>query len=602
MSNDTKNAKASGSRPTLRRKTRIRDARPTRLVAFDLETTNIAKGTPRPLYLTAFSESESFSFACAVESLDHLAQVLSEHFLIPRFIDARFVAWNANNFDSYFIAAAIIRLAGFVVKPFLTRGKNLRGMMVMLADEIDLPNRSRAKWYFLDGIAMLGLAGASLANFLDVYAPEYRKLSGTIDFERETFDAKNATHRAYAMRDSEGLYYGIARAQEILIQYFNEPVAVTMGATCIKILTAHVPENVAVHSPPDDAIAVIRNYAMRGGYCFCVRSYHGRVWKYDINQAYAAAMRETRLPAGNCIHARGLNRYARVFFARVRAFNLHNTIPFYCKIADARGIPRAVFAVHEIADSWITSIEYEQLLNEGWDIEVIESFFFDADFTLREYVNKLEHVRTTCEGGPSGAIGTMIKAVGNHSYGKTVEQLDALDIVIARECPPGFAEYFPSEDDAFIFPHVWYRTTNESRERVYHQPQIGAFITAHVRMVVRRAALVAPEAWVYADTDCVVFDRDVTRLLQIDPKRYGAFKVEANGEMYRIIAKKVYSSVDGKIKHAKGLNVKRLTDDDFARWLDGVVPEQVQIQRQNFVKSMAGVDMYLERSRKGTRV
>jgi hypothetical protein len=116
-------------------------------------------------------------------------------------------------------------------------------------------------------------------------------------------------------------------------------------------------------------------------------------------------------------------------------------------------------------------------------------------------------------------------------------------------------------------------------------------------MVVRRAALQNPDAWLYADTDCVMFRAPIS--LDINPTRYGAWKVEAQGESYKIIAKKVYISHDGKTKHAKGMNVKRLTAEDFDKWLTGTAPRQNQLHRQNFVKVISGFDMFIEREKVG---
>jgi hypothetical protein len=152
-----------------------------------------------------------------------------------------------------------------------------------------------------------------------------------------------------------------------------------------------------------------------------------------------------------------------------------------------------------------------------------------------------------------------------------------------------------------VLEHIWWRV-GDIVTRDYHQPQIGAFITAHVRMVLRRAMLIDPDAWLYADTDCVAFNRDVTDQIDIDPGRYGAWKIEESGTPYRIIAKKVYASLDGAKRSAKGLNVKRLSNEDFQSWLNGTPPTQTQVQRQNFLKVMAGSEMYLERTRRGTAI
>ena len=110
------------------------------------------------------------------------------------------------------------------------------------------------------------------------------------------------------------------------------------------------------------------------------------------------------------------------------------------------------------------------------------------------------------------------------------------------------------------------------------------------------------DAWLYADTDAVAFSRPVATL-NLDPKRYGFWKLEVNGERYRIINKKTYAkvgvTVNGPEKHAKGLNVRRLTDADFANWFKGDVPVQTQLQKQNFIKVMTGFDMFATRIKRG---
>lgn len=582
------------------RQVRVRDAKPAKFIAYDLETTNIAVGTPRPLYLTAYSRSPEFSIDCEISSMEHLRDLLVSRFLIREHIGAKFVAWNANNFDVYFIAACILQSDEYVIRPYLTKGNQVRGLKIIVKGDEEKEQNSQKSWEFLDGMAMLGLAGVSLEKFLNIFAPDYGKMVGVIDFSKEGFDPKNPKHRMYAYRDSQGLYYAMVKAQEILLQVFNQPLTVTMGNACIKIFKAHIPKDIIVKNLPDKALDVIRQFVMRGGFCYIARRYHGKVWKYDLNQAYAAAMREAWLPAGDAYHTeQGLARFAKVFIARVTAINAQNKIPMYVRTFDGARV-RSEFAYTEIRNTWLTSIEYNQLKNEGWKIEVHESWYWSDRFSMRDYVDKLERIRTTCEGGASGAIGTMIKAVGNHSYGKTVEQLEDIEFLLAKDCPQGFEPYY-GEDISDAIQHVYFRFT-DPRDKDYHQPHIGAFITAHVRMVVRRAALLNPDAWLYADTDCVVFSHDVTSQLDVDPKRYGAWKIEEQGTEYRIIAKKVYQNVQTGKGNAKGLNVKRLSPEDFERWFDGNAPEQDQVQRNNFVKVMAGAEMFRLQTRKGTSV
>jgi hypothetical protein len=566
-----------------------------RMIAYDLETTRIEVGTPRPLYLTAYGEN--FSFSGRLDSLANLRDILVSRFLTPENNGVRFVAWNGNNFDVFFIGACLLRSPEYILRPYLTRNKSLRGIRIQLRTPEGQPKQS---WEFLDAMSMVGAAGTPLAKFLKTFAPEYLKLDAP-DWDKEMFNADNPAHVAYAERDSEGLYHGMQKAQAIVLEHFGQGLQPTIGNLGIRIFQSGIPEGVQVWAPGFALEQIIRNFVMRGGYCFASRQFEGPVWKYDLNQAYAAAMRDARLPAGRATECKTINPYARAGIYRVTARNRSNRVPFYCR--DSTGA--AHFALAEI-DSWITLSELEQLKAEKWSIVVHEGYFWEDTFHMGELVSRLESLRMSDADGPNGAQGTMCKSIGNNSYGKTVEELDGLEILMSMERPAEDFFNYQNADDTI--QHLWAKI-GEPHAREYHQPQIGAFITAHVRMVVRRAILQAPEAWIYSDTDCALFDRPVS--LDIDPKRYGKWKVEAEGEPYRIITKKVYASVAGverdgvmypKQGHAKGMNVKRLSMADFENWYNGSPAKQTQIHRQNFLSVMTGADMFVQRIKVGQRL
>lgn len=572
------------------------------MCAYDFETSKIKPGTPRPLYLTAYGVD--MHLEAEIENMQHLHLILVNNFLTAERAGTKYVAWFGNGFDVYFVAAAMLTDARYILRPYLTQSNAIRGLRIVLAEDID--NRNARSWEFLDGQAMLGLVGVSLAKFLASFAPDHAKLTGVIDFEREEFDSKNPEHRKYALRDSVGLYYAMERAQNILFERFEQPLTVTMGGACIRIFKAHIPEDIEIATPRDDVLRLTREYVMRGGFCFCVKRYDGLIWKYDINQAYAAAMREALLPCGFTTHIKGQLPSSGAYIARLEAFKPGNRIPFYHR-TEIDGRIRSAFSMGHIPETWLTSIEVEQLQREGWKLDVIEAWAWDSTFAMNDYVDKLERGRMSAEGGPNGPIGTVYKNVGNHSYGKTVEQLEPIEYVLAAERPPGFLPFYA--DGLIPIAHVFFRIVEDQRPKDYHQPQIGAFITAHVRMVVRRAALLRPGAWLYADTDCVVFSEDVTSELDIDARRYGAWKIEESGTHYKIIAKKVYAQTCGedddlaKIKRsAKGLNVKKLSPQDFDSWYAGEPPTQEQVQRQNFLRVMQGAEMFRAQTRKGTAI
>jgi DNA polymerase type B, organellar and viral len=566
-----------GQRPFMRREWA---GRARRMVAYDLETSRIAKGTPRVLYVTAHGESVRISEP--VRSLDHFAEILVGRFLTDENAGVRFVGWNANSFDVYFVGLALLRAGDYILRPYLTRSRNLRGLRVQHRD-------SHKTWEFLDGLAMFG-AAVKLDKFLALFAPELRKL-GAPDWEREEFDARNPAHVAYAERDSEGLYHAINKADSLMREHFGIGLNPTVGNTGIKIFQSRIPESVQIWDAPNGALAALREQAIRGGYCVAMRRYEGPIWKYDLNQAYAAAMRDAALPAGRAYMMTGRSKYAKAALYRITATHSKNRVPFYWKDDDGK----ARFTHDAIGPTWLTSIEVDQLHAEKWRVEYDQTWAWDAVFSMKTLVDELEFLRFSDPAGPSGPLGTLAKNIGNNAFGKTLEHLDGMEIVLANECPENFTEYQPDdEQQRFVFCKL-----GEPTHRDYHKPQIGAWITAHVRMVVRRAALMAPDAFLYADTDCVVFSRPVD--LPIDPRKYGLWKIEEAGALYRLITKKVYSDFAGKVKHAKGLIVGKLTAEDFKRWYDGEPPRQVQIQRVNWLKVMTGETMFLERVKMGEK-
>lgn len=603
--------KRSGMQVKKPLKKKVTNARVKPMICYDLETTRIAEGTPKPLYLTYYgvmTDGTIVQGSIAIQSIEHLAEVIVQRLLIPELSGYRFVAWNGNKFDVYLVAAGLLSVPGYVMRPYLTRSKNLRGLRVVkearedessLQKETSIEKRKRLSWEFLDGMAMTGANAwpdGRLKFFLERYAPEYHKLEAP-DWENEEFDSLNPEHVRYAERDSEGLYHAMQRAQGIVLDTFGVPLYPTIGNTGIRIFQRNIPDSVTIWEPPYSALQIIRDYVMRGGYCFCVRRYQGPVWKYDINQAYAAAMRDTWLPSGRCAHTDRVNRFANAAIYRVSAVNGKNRVPFYYRDTEKH----SVYGMTELPDTWVTNEELEQLTREKWSVKVHEGWFWDEVFNMRDYVNRLEKLRGEAEGGPNGAIGLMVKAIGNNSYGKTVERLEGLELVLSKDCPEGFFAY-QDEDD--LFRHVWAKLSLPV-PREYHQPQLGAFITAHVRMVVRRAALLNPHAWLYTDTDGCMFSEPIDGL-NLDTKRYGFWKLECANEQYRIINKKTYAKIGikpgDKDKHAKGLNVKFLTDSDFERWFNGEPPRQKQLQRQNFIKVMTGFEMFAIREKTGEKI
>lgn len=575
--------KKNVNRPMKRKGTRCRE-KP--FICYDLETTRIDEGTPQVKYLTVYGEN--FKLSRKIEDLEHLGRVLAYETLTYHHNNFRFIAWNGNGFDVFFVAKSLLTTGKFILKPYLTKSKNLRGMRVEGIEDFE-----GLKFEFLDGMSMTGLdtVKMKLENFVKLMAPEYPKLD--LDLEQVEFDPENEDHIAYAERDSEALYYAMVRANEIAKDLTGNVLQPTLGKLAITYFQKSMPEGVLVWKAPDELEEILQGPAKKGGYCWINKQYEGPVWKYDLNQAYAGAMRDCYLPCGSSI---ATDEYVEgkcgVYLASI--YKTEGTkVPFYYRNVETN---EAGFTSGKEVKTWLLSNEVEHLKNDGWFVDIEKGFYWEDYFSMKHMVDELERLRFTDPEGPKGALGTMVKTIGNSAYGKTLEQLEGIDLVMANECPDGYSYYMPEDDE---MDNVFFKQ-GEAIKRDYHRPQIGCFITAHVRIQVREAALVDADHFLYADTDCVVFSRPVNHL-DIDERRYGAWKQEADGLNYTLIGKKIYFGEDGE-KHAKGLHVKELTEADFKAWKEGTPPKQIQIQRKNFVKFMAGEDMFGSLERRGTDV
>ena len=560
------------------------------IVAYDLETTNIPElsskgGSVDPLYFTCYGQSHRIGVPLV--TYQDLAVVLDTLF---RSLEngTRLCAWNANRFDLRLVLAALVEtFPQYTCYPFVAKGGALRGCLV----EYSYGRQTRS-FYFLDGMNMTGLS-CTLRTFLKTFAPGFAKLH--IDFSRSTFDIHNPHHIAYAMRDAEGLYHGLQAAEEVARKLTGRGLQVTIGNAGVKAFAKNLPPGVAIYAPDPTLDKVMRTSTIRGGYVYAKGSYDGPGWSYDVNQAYAAAMRETDLPAGRCSYTtfevKGLPGIYSVELSRaVRA-----PVPFY--VRDLQG--NAIDAWGDPVQCSLTSDELRCLRRHGWEYKVLCGWYWGRAFRMTRFVNKLERLRRE---HPSGTpINAFCKSLGNNAYGKTLEQVPPWSYILTQTPPKGAspADIVLDDNGNAWGGFIWMKHERRDTRRAYHRPQLGAFITASVRVKLYDAIMLAPDAFLKADTDGITFSRPVD--LPIHPSTYGLWKVESNGARHIIIGKKTYAVKVGKrFKYVcKGLHTKYLSVRIYRRWLrTGEPPEQEQMQLQSWKKGFRPT--YVKRKRKGT--
>lgn len=577
-----------GHRRPLKRRTARCRARPHH--AWDIETTNIAAGTPDPRYVSLAHDVDHVNgWACIGREAFHA--VLVREFLTDAYAGHRFVAHNANRFDNYQVVLALLDDPHYYVEPWLTRAQDMRGLAVY-----DAARPSRV-WYFSDSMAMLAFPG-SLAELVHTFAPDYEKLQ-VIDWEVTVFNPTNAEHIAYALHDSRILQAALDRAAEIVRDLTGVPLQNTIGKLGILFWQRFLPPDVLIWQAPPGCLTLLRQ-ALRGGLVYCREAFRGQAWQYDINQSYTHQQRNP-LPCGRCSQTWEYDATRLGIYECVIQRMAGTPLPFYCLDCTTDTMVQTDGSLP--VQTVILSPEIELLRRLDWSVTVTHGWTWTDSFTMSELANQLETARATCEGGPKGPIGTMIKAIGNNAFGKTLEQVDGMRYRFSSIQPGSAFHHYAAEIPA---TDTLWCALEDTEPADYQKLQIGVFILAYGRIQLYEQIARHGADVLYSDTDCLITRRDITDSLDIHPSRYGAWKIEQTGQYVFVLNKKAYAwpaRSAGRVKHWKGLHTREISYAAYERaYTHGEVPAQPQLQRRGIMRVVCGLPMFGELTRHGSAV
>lgn len=403
-----------------------------------------------------------------------------------------------------------------------------------------------------DSYALLPSSLASLAAQL---APELPKLDIGLS-EGVTFDPERADHREYAARDTTATLAVLTRYRALLADAFGGALpSWSAASTALRAWLATLPEGSRYARPPEDAAGLARLGYFGGMVHVGSVAWQRDVVTLDVNSMYPAVMREAGVPDG---WAFPTSRYVpgRPGFYHVTA-HVPEGMPFtFIPYRDPRGMLawptgrfRTVISSAELAAGLARGVRFDVHGGVTWS---------RMAYPFAGFVGSVETMRA--QGGALAYVG---KITANSLYGKFGAKPERDEWMIA-ERQPG-PEWWPpahDPDEAERYAGLWRRTGVPLRAP-YLMPHWAAWITAHARLrLLGLVEAVGEAATIYTDTDSVTADGAAVRAaiaagrVDVDPRRFGACKIEHEYARYRALAPKVTQGVhtDGEaVYRAKGI-------------------------------------------------
>lgn len=406
----------------------------------------------------------------------------------------------------------------------------------------------------------LAVFPGKLSKFAETFCPELPK--GELDFEKETFDPENETHRAYARRDAQILRVGMPRFNGMIQKHFGVSLGHTTAGTALKAWQASLPPDINyVPREFDEREDFIRE-GYYGGLVFLtdINSYLSDndspiARTYDLNSSYPAAMCKYGVPSGRMVKTTdylcGLMGIYRVTISAPNDL----IIPIIPRRND-KGSMRWHRGTYETV---VTSSELIFAANHGYTIhDVHEGYAWeDVDFPFNKIVNLCKQLRVA--GGRDSPLDVMAKLIQNALYGKFGSRRERMRVFI----PDNDGDTLGAEPlgDGYFW------VAKEFAESLRCIPEWAVFITAHARLrLISTAYQVGPQHCLYGDTDSLtVLCGEHEHAFDVG-NDYGQWKLEKEWRSFRAVAPKVYTGqlMSGQWKGAaKGLPKKAM---DQAAW------------------------------------
>lgn len=299
-------------------------------------------------------------------------------------------------------------------------------------------------------------------------------------------------------------------------------------------------------SPVPEMVGVATRTAYAGGRFEVIRFGHyvGKVYEYDVNSAYPAALRSVPcLACGTwrlCSGDPGMHGFA-VYRIRWSGADHIQAGPLWCRNDDG------TISYPSHGEGWYWSPEYQMVMEKRADlVEVIEAWVYEPGCTDHpfDFIDGLYRKRQALKAGKDGAhVG--IKLGLNSLYGKLCQQLG-------------------------------WGVTNKDGLRIppYHQLEYAGYVTSHCRATVFAAVADNPSAVVAFETDAVFTTEPLPVKVGTE---LGEWELTEFSDITYIKSGFWYGTCDGKqVTRTRGIDPDSVTRQNFidlwASGMAGTVP------------------------------
>lgn len=483
----------------------------------------------------------------------------------------RKVTWFAHNMEFDFARAVddVKKLldSGYVLKPIIN-GLG-RFITVKIYDD-----KEELFFSLRDSAAVIA---GSLEEITEILAPEYKKLTGAIDWEHEQFDINNKLHLQYAIRDPRGLLESMITLEKMLIEHFGAVLKLTAASVSMQAFRVTLDKNDFYCR--DEKIS--RNYQRQGyygGYVFCGYktgfNIDGPLYHYDFSSCYPFCMRSFGVPAGRNAVTYGYCK-GDIGIYRVKVTVKDHDLPIV-PLRSKNGVywPRGTF------ETVLTSVDIESCFNHGISVKVIEGIQFEKiAFPFKKIIDKCEYLRKTYKGSP---LEMMAKLIQNSLYGKFASRENLTETIYSASELEGFNSFCVGDMDLADWNILenYKQTKSKELDEDYLLIAWSCFITANARKHLHACMKIAGYGNVYyTDTDSLV-DNEVGsarlnnagKIAEKINSNYGDLILEKTYINFKVIAPKVYVglTIGGEyVGKAKGIPKKIRGQELYTSILNG---------------------------------